>query len=313
MVVPAQRDDAPRSLRELRHPAPAGVLTPEGFEDGFPRHPELKSFDEGGDMVYLPKKPGRPDKRQGNRWLVIDAELRPILEQYFAWWERAVRRDKDGRPKTTSLWLSERGGPLRQDLMHRTLFSADAIRLGLMRPDDKDDIRRAWTAHCQRHFGEKLLEMHNVPDVWCNHFRGDKLRDARGHYYKPAPLEVRKKYHEWVPRIGFAPLPEGAGLYTGRTEAESHAGTLRAELGRIAVMSRRLVQAASCRIIGGGEEILVPRRIVAAMLFALRIERPDVEWTLVVDFEGAKAREFDKSILSETCRRGMRALGVATG
>ena len=44
-----------------------------------------------GDLVYLPRKPaGDPDKRQGNRWSVIDAELRPIVERYFVWWGRVV-------------------------------------------------------------------------------------------------------------------------------------------------------------------------------------------------------------------------------
>jgi hypothetical protein len=288
---------------------PEGVPTPVGFDDGFPRHPHLKSFDDGGDLVYLPKKPGRPDKRHGNRWLVIDHELRPILDQHFAWWERTVARDKNGRPKTTSLWLTSRGTPLRQHLMYRTLFHDDCLRLSLVTQEELDNPLRVWTAHCQRHFGEKLLETHNVPDNWCNHFRGDKLRDARGHYYKPNPDEVRQKYHEWVPLLGFKPLADEPALYTKTTsERDVHRRTLSDEIVRIRQQKRRLVQSASERLTSDRESLVVPRRIVAAILFALRLESPGVEWALEADRGGGEGREFDKRELIALCERALASL-----
>ena len=188
--------------------SPIGLGPPAGFEDGFPKHPEIASFSDGGDLVYLPRKQGRPDKRRGNRWSVIDPELRPLAEQHFAWWDRTVKRDAEGRPKTTSLWITDRGTPLQQAQMYRSLFTKDCLRLGVMQPGDEDDSLRTWTAHCQRHFGEKLLQMHNVPSDWCIHFRGDASKDARGSYFKPRPEQIRQKYLELVPQLGFTPFPQ---------------------------------------------------------------------------------------------------------
>lgn len=281
---------------------PEAVRTPEGFEDGFPRHQHIESFDAGGDMVYLPKKPGRPDKRQGNRWSVIDAELRPILEQHFAWWERTVKRDAEGRPKTTSMWINERGDPLDQGVMYRNLFHDDCLRLGLVTKEELANPRRVWTAHCQRHFGEKLLEMHNVPDNWCNHFRGDKLKDARGHYFKPKPEEVRKKYHELVPIIGFQALPEMARWGASKAnEIGVHRETLLDEIRRAHGQIRRLVHAASVKISWDDGSVIVPRRIVAAYLFALKVHKPGTEFRIEVDRNGTNGREFEKDALVTLC------------
>ncbi len=286
---------------------PVGVPTPPGFEEGFPKYPHLKGFDEGGDLVYLPKKPGIPDKRQGNRWSVIDADTRPIIEQYFAWWERTVKRDSQGRPTTTALWLSERGAASQQLIMYRSMFHLDTLRLGLVTPAEKDNPRRVWTAHCQRHFGEKILEMHNVPDNWCNLFRGDKLKDARGHYFKPGPDEVREKYHEWVPILGFQALPTTTG-FAPRTPTEIHRETLEQEMVRAHVQIRRTVQAASTRIYAPEGIVIVPRRIVAAYLYALRLHHPETEIQIEVDQSGNPGREFPKHEIIALCEKALAML-----
>lgn len=293
------------------HP-PAGVSTPEGFEEGFPANPNLSSFEEGGDLVYLPRKLDGPDKRQGNRWSVIDAELRPIIEQYFAWWERMVKRDEKGVPTTSAMWINERGQPFQQVSMYRGgFFHDDCLRLGLVTKAELRNPRRTWTAHCQRHFGEKLLEMHNVPDNWCNHFRGDKMKDARGHYFKPEPLQVRQKYLELVPLIGFVPLPDVARYASAETsEIAAHRETLREEIRRAYEQRRRTVQASSVRIENPSEALVVPRRIVAAVLFALKIEKPGSEWHLGLDKTGTVGREFEKEKLVEVCDRALRALST---
>ncbi|MFA5860684.1 MAG: hypothetical protein WDA16_03220 [Candidatus Thermoplasmatota archaeon] len=187
-------------------PTPESVKPPAGFERAFGANPNVKRFHEGGDMVFLPDTKGHLDKRKGNRWSVIDDELRPILEQYLAWWERVVRRDEQGRPTTTALWLTEWGLPLQQKDSYRSLFYTDCERLGLMLQGERTNRLRAWTAHCQRHFGEKLLMMNNCPDTWSKHFRGDAVKDARGVYFVPTPEQIRQKYVEWVPKVGFKPL-----------------------------------------------------------------------------------------------------------
>ncbi|MFA5860834.1 MAG: hypothetical protein WDA16_03975 [Candidatus Thermoplasmatota archaeon] len=288
---------------------PEGLPTPEGFEEGYPRHPHIKSAADGGDMVYLPKKPGRPDKRQGNRWSVIDAELKPILDQHFSWWERTVRRDQHGRPTTSAMWLTSYGDQLRQDLMYRSLFHDDCLRLGLVTEAELLNSLRVWTAHCQRHFGEKLLEMHNVPQDWCNHLRGDKLKDARGFYFKPGPDDVRQKYHEFVPNLGFHPIGGQAGFYLGlQSEQATHRQTISDEIHRVRSQKRRLVQSASVRLVSVKAEIIVPRRIVAAVLFALKVESPTIEWTLEPHTSGDPGHEFEKGGLIAICERAHAAL-----
>ena len=205
----------PNEMLMLDRYASLGLANPHGqtaagFENGFLANPQLKPYADGGDMVYIPETKGALDKRKGNRWAVADAELRPILDAALDWWDRTVKRDAEGRPVTTQLVLNTAGTALQIERMYDALFYTDCERLGLMQPGDRQRPLRRWTAHCQRHFGEKLLEMHNVPDNWCNHFRGDKLHDARGHYFKPTPDQVREKYHELVPRIGFDPTPRSA-------------------------------------------------------------------------------------------------------
>lgn len=186
---------------------PEGVPMPAGFHAGFPAIAEARPLNEGGGLAYLPETKSH-DKRRGNRWVAIDGELEPILLQYFAWWERHVKRDERGRPVTTALWLSETGYTLKQSDMYRPLFYEDCQRLALMTEADEKDPFRRWTAHCQRHFGEKVCMLYNVPDLWAKHFRGDIIKDARGHYFVPTPLQIRDAYFRNVPLLGFQPLAD---------------------------------------------------------------------------------------------------------
>lgn len=186
---------------------PVGLAAPGGFRRGFPEHPHLPSFEQGGQLVYLPERVNAqgekfPEKRKGNRWLVVDAELRPILVQYLAWWDRHVKRDPEtGLPVTTGLWLNETGRAEETDPEGRLpgrfnarWFYVEAERLGLMKPGERKDTLRRWTAHCQRHFFEQVCEMNDVPGDWCNHFRGDAFSDSRGYYFHPKPEQVLEKY-----------------------------------------------------------------------------------------------------------------------
>lgn len=203
------------------------------------RYESFPDFDSGGDLVVIPSTKGRLDKRKGNRVSVVDSELRPIIEQYFAWWEHTVRRKDDGTPRSTKLWLNEHGSPItpgRTDL-YSYFFYPDCLRLGLMTEEDKRDSRRRWTAHCQRHFMEKVLMMNNCPDTWSKHLRGDVVKDARGHYFVPTPEQIREKYLEWYPKLGFAPVPQtgfrSLPLTPTPGSKELHASILRAGLDQL--------------------------------------------------------------------------------
>ena len=272
-------------------PTPSGLPKPHGFENGFPAHPEIKPFHMGGQLVYLPEKrdaQGNPlkDKRTGNRWLVVDAELRPILEQALADRDRSVKRDpKTGLPVGTGLWLNGHGipeantqkGSAPSEISQRW-FYPECERLGLMRaPDpktgfkgDRADPQRAWTAHCQRHLFEQIGQKANVPGDWMNHFRGDAFTAERGSCYKPRPEDVLAKYLALMPRLGLKPLAEAPRLAGGmaRSEAEMHAQILKAEAA--AVQGRRPRELACVSLEGCGAHRVVPQRLAASCLHAAR-------------------------------------------
>lgn len=269
-------------------PMPRGHKMPPGFKSGFLSHPEVESFEAGGGLVYVPEKvdeAGQPrrEKRSGNRWLVVDAELRPILEQYLAWWERTVQRNDDGTPKTTALWLTDLGTGVELDAVRgvpsdwneRTWY-ADAERLGIMQPGDREDPERRLAGHCARHYGQKKCQEEKVHPDWNKHFRGDAFQDARGAYYKPEPLEVLREYLQQVRPIGLKPLPEAPRLRKAPSEAETHRGILQAERERTKTAYRRRLRLTCARITvqGEAEAWIVPQRVSPSVAFALRVARP---------------------------------------
>ena len=271
------------------------------------RYASFPEFDRGGDLVVLPESKGALDKRKGNRVSVIDSELRPIIEQYFLWWERTVERTDDGSPAHTSMWLTMRGRPLEFDSnFYAALFYPDCLRLGLMTEDDKRDPLRRWTAHCQRHFGEKLLMMNNCPDTWSKHFRGDVVKDARGHYFVPTPEQIREKYLEWVPKLGLAPLPQmqaASVIYAPDRERAAHRAIFQKGIDR-ALAWKRPTEPFRCQAIvrvGARGEILeqvalVPRRYVPSYLFAVRNARPAERFEARPDVDAPKyGRNFHSS------------------
>lgn len=200
-------------------PMPPGVPEPRGFERGFNTNPQLRNYAQGGRCVWIPETKGKTDKRTGNRWLIVDDELRPITDAYLEWWERTVRRDGQGRPFTTDLIINNDGTPFSKkkavDKLNQMFFE-DCERLGLMLPGDRKKALRKWTSHCQRHHLEQRGEELEVPSDWLNHFRGDAFTDARGSYYEPRPEAVERKYLRHLPPVGFLPIPNVAGAMRGQ-------------------------------------------------------------------------------------------------
>lgn len=260
------------------------------------RYTSFPDFEKGGDLVIVPDTKGVVDKRKGNRVSVIDSELRPILEHYFQWWERMVERKSDGKPAHTCLWLTSRGKPLRfnQNFYH-VLFYADCIRLGLMTEADQEDPLRRWTGHCQRHFGEKLLMMNNCPDTWSKHFRGDVVKDARGQYFVPTPEQVREKYLEWVPKIGFTPLQNVTAapvIYSQERERAVHRDIFQKGIERCLAWKRTSEPFRCQRVVRldwSAREFEtvahVPHTYVASYVFAIRRSRPSERFEARPDSE----------------------------
>ncbi len=288
---------------------PKGLLTPPGFARGFAMHPEAKSFEEGGDVVYIPERitpAGKrlPDKRCGNRWCVVDAELRPILEQYLAWWELHVERDANGTPTHSCLWIGDRGRPLRLKPLYEEIMYPDLERLGLMAPGDRHDPLRRWTYHCFRHFGQRLNQNHKVPDLWNHHFRGDVLGDARDHYSDPPPLEVREAYLSMIPLLGFTALPQAPQL---EAQGDDPDRTLIRLFRHSVATGRETWQQVSPALVAGEETLFVPRKYAATVLRLLQAMEPTKGWHEASE-AGVKQR------LSRTYLLGVvdRALGEAT-
>ena len=294
-------------------PMPEGHAMPAGFRDGFPVHPEVRSFAEGGSLVYLPEKMDErgspmPDKRTGNRWFVVDAELRPILDQYLAWWERSVQRNADGTPKTTALWLTNRGTPWYPtsaggvpSWFNPNTWYADAKRLGIMHPGDEEKPERRLAGHCARHYGQKKCQEDHVHPDWNKHFRGDAFKDARGHYYKPEPLEVLREYVAQVRPIGFRPLPDAPKLMRAQSAGETHRAALLAEAAALRALGRSWTGARCVRVVAGEESWIVPRRIAPSLVFALGAARPGV--TVRVEADGQPSGKHKAAQLAETCEK----------
>ena len=268
-------------------PLPGGLAPPAGFRDGFVIHPELRNFEDGGRLVYLPEKVDArghliPEKRRGNRWFVVDDELRPILVHYFAWWERTVRRRPDGTPATTALWLTDSGTALAYDPewgissdFNRRTWYADSLRLGLMKPEDVENPTRRLAHHCSRHYGQKKCQEDKVHPDWNKHFRGDAFKDSRGEYFKPEPLAVEREYLAQVKPIGFKPLPLAARGWTRPGEAQVHKEKLLAEAARLKSAPRSRLDVVFVRVtVGSDETWVVPKQMAPSVAFALRVGRP---------------------------------------
>jgi hypothetical protein len=143
-----------------------------------------------------------------------------------------------------------------------------------MQPGDRKDPRRAWTAHCQRHFFEKVAETAKVPGDWVKRFRGDSLGDARDGYYHARPEEVLTVYLETMPRLGFKPLSHSARLVgrVMRGEEAMHQEALAQEAARMAGRKRGAGNAelVTVQIDGMEAPLVVPLRLAGACLYAAR-------------------------------------------
>lgn len=299
---------------------PERCPTPRGFENGYAKHPELASFEDGGEWAYIPEKvdeQGRalPDKRKGNRWMILDTEIRPLAEQAFAWWERTVQRHTDGRPVTTGLIINDQGKSveLTKDdgippKWNEQTYYRDAERLGLMKPMDREDPRRKWAGHCQRHSHQRLLQQNKVPSDRCNHLRGDAFRDSRGDYYKPEPQEVSQIYHEHIPLLGFKPLPDAPRLRPGIVgERETHRAILKEEITRARKLKRGKARVLVSLVTSAtGEAWTVSRRLAPSVAFALRLSMPGAE--VRVTNEGEAPRYVNASELALVAERALALL-----
>jgi len=156
------------------------------------------------------KVPEFKGKRRGNRYLVVDDELRHLLQDYFPWREARVQRDTNQQPSTHVLVLNYRGEPFNVDdetSLLKTVVTPDCVRLGLMRP--KESVTNRITPHRFRHYFSDALKKNGIDPYWWNVLRGDLPRGNEKTYVHPSLVEIRQQYRAFAPmlrlRRGLAP------------------------------------------------------------------------------------------------------------
>lgn len=132
------------------------------------------NLEEG--WIEIPPESGKfGSKRLGNNRIIIDAELRPILERYLVWRERKVKRDTSGQPLTDRLVLTIYGkewGKGWAGNFRKTLHT-DCVRLGIMTGKETKREER-FNTHCFRAFATTWARDKGINDAQLHVLRGDK-------------------------------------------------------------------------------------------------------------------------------------------
>lgn len=146
-----------------------------------PKHCDL----DEGELTIPPGLPDEPHKRQGNHTVIADREARDYLRTYReTFWEPTVRRDKAGNPITQRIALTSFGKPYEgkyaENNFNKQGLQADAVRLGIMLPEDGKGERA--TTHCFRSFAVTYANETRIRDIDLWIMRGDKVAGPAGRY-----------------------------------------------------------------------------------------------------------------------------------
>lgn len=140
-------------------------------------------------------KVSRGGKRKGNPYLIIDSELRSMLDDYLEW------REANAKTALPNLLLNAKGYPLNYTMrtnVNRHLFQKDAIRLGLQAADAPAGKR--WHSHSMRHFFSDHLDREGCDKLWWHVLRGDIVKGTQGVYIDLRDLDrIRQQYLRYAP------------------------------------------------------------------------------------------------------------------
>jgi integrase len=134
-------------------------------------------------------------KRKGNRYVVIDSELQPVLREYLEWREVKARQLNISHDY---LFIVQTGRNLRT-------ITGGPGNTGWVRPDLKrtgavgegPDI----TFHSFRHYFSDTIKRNGIDSYWFHVLRGDVVRGTEGVYIHPTVDDIQKQYNDHRPRL----------------------------------------------------------------------------------------------------------------
>lgn len=158
--------------------------------------PEL--FDLIAGEIKVPRGGIQGNKRVGNHLLVVDDELRAILQTYLVW---RAHKATLGHAEDY-LFLNGAGRPWNpkcfQKLVNASL-ARQARRLGLTR-EGRKGIGEAITTHCFRGFFTTTCLDNDCPINWMLIMRGDRQPGALSSY-NDFRRNLRAKYELYAPKL----------------------------------------------------------------------------------------------------------------
>lgn len=166
---------------------------------------DLPWMDPDLKWMRVPPAGGNNGKRKGNDLLVIDNELRRVLEPYLAWRKTKLERVHGDTGAYNELVITYRGTPLPRTRAAEALdrkLEPLAIRLGLQRPDA--ERHEKVTSHCFRRFFSDALMQNGLYGTPLEVLRGDRPKNQNEYRYGNFNDErIRALYEEYAPVIGF--------------------------------------------------------------------------------------------------------------
>lgn len=166
----------------------------------------------------LPPDQDYGDKRRGPNRIVIDAELRILLDQYLSWRERKIFRNADGSPASDKLVITNTGKPWGKNGFQgnfRIMMHKDCVRLGLM--SGKETSREELVnTNCFRAFSSTVALDRGANSAQVQVLRGDKAQGTVGVYDDPRP-RLAGLYRDFGPKVGISL----DGIVTGKPEKPS--------------------------------------------------------------------------------------------
>lgn len=148
---------------------------------------DVRDIDMIRQEIYWPHK-----KKRRIRLGFMDSELIEVMRDYLDW--------REPRAKTSSLWISNRGGRVHKDYINEIL-AYYAHPLGLHDPDGP--LYKRLTCHCLRGFLTTQLQRAGLQETYIQWIRGDSLKKEtwKSNYLKMDTEIIRDEYERCVPQL----------------------------------------------------------------------------------------------------------------
>lgn len=167
--------------------------------------PQLFNLDEG--WMKIPDFGG---KRKGNRTIIIDKELRLILEKYLSWRKQLMSDYSDAHDY---LFITQQGNPLNPN-------DTQAYNRRWLKPDLKQLAPNTppITLHAFRHYFSNHIKRAGIDSYWFHVLRGDKAQGTEAVYIHPTRADIRKQYQRFRPTLGRSILTDHGDAVTGQAK-----------------------------------------------------------------------------------------------